>query len=430
MKKIIYNFLVLVLVMVSSCTKDNSVEPIFDKSINERAAELKSAYINVLSAPEYGWVGYYSPNPENGSYTLLLKFKPDGSVDMQSDYKQGANNAIITYRIDKTLKMELVFESHSVLHSIYEVGNNNNGGEYVLNILSAEENEIVLQSKTDNGYSEEPTELRLRKATADDWDVTPLYSSLDNLLGDGTKSVFRNVLINDVPVASFTFNESRVNATISYLEGGELVTVIAPMNVTPDGFSFINPLTIGGVTLSSFIYDADEDVFVDATSNAKILYDLVPAIPLVPYNFGAKDVLQNNKDESGKSSKAYNDFYAAFRESLLTQYGIEVNWYALVFLISNDPAKLYIGTNYGNITYDFTYEIKADGRVYFTLTGATNADAFWDTNLEPLVNILVGSTKGYYLRGTGGLLNFTNKTASLINADNPAFEINYWDYNL
>lgn len=93
MKKIIYYSLIFVLAFAASCTKDNSVEPIFDKSINERAAELKASYIATLSAPKDGWVGYYSPNSENGSYILLLKFESDGTVKMYSDYDQGGNNA-------------------------------------------------------------------------------------------------------------------------------------------------------------------------------------------------------------------------------------------------------------------------------------------------------------------------------------------------
>lgn len=427
----------MLLVMVSSCTKDNKVEPLFDQSINERASQLKSSYISTLSAPEQGWVGYYNPNPEVGSYTLLLKFEPGGTVLMQSDYNQGANNAEITYRIDKTLKMELVFESHSVLHQIYETDQNSIGGEYVFNIVSVDDTEVVLQSKTDNGYIEAPTELRLRRATTADWDVTPLYQSLDNLEGDGMKSVFRNVLINDVPVASFTFNRSRRNATISYLEGGQLVTVIVPINLTPNGFSFINPLTIGGVTLTSFTYDADTDSYVDAATNAKILYDLVPAVPLPPYSFGAKDNLLNNFLETGKSSVAFNAFYNGFRASLAQNYGLIFRQYYLRWLTrgtsyidmqiwfpgqdpsSEDPTMVY---------FLFTYEIKDDGKVYFTLTGATNSSPGLTQILQPLLDVIIGSTKGYYLKDTGNLLNYTNKTVSLINADNPAYEINYLDF--
>lgn len=411
-------------IILASCEKDNSVDPIFEGSINERATQLKTEYINILSAPENGWIGYYSPNSEMGTYALLLNFDANGNVQMRSDFNLGANDATITYRIDKTLKMELVFETHSVLHQIYEMEQNSIGGEYVFNIVAASENEVVLSSKTDSGYDgDEITELRLVRAQSSDLNLAPYYTSYTNLIGEGVKSVFRNINVNGAGVASIDINGDKRNAEVSYLEGGELKTVIVPIKLTPNGFEFFTPLTIGGVTFSEFIYQESSDSFLDAANSAEVLYADEPAVPLAPYNFGQGNALYNFI-EIEKSSLAFNQFYTQFVSDLETQ-GIVIDLIYLVDLTQR-VSYMYMITNVGEFWFDFTYSL-SNGKVYFSLTGATNADAALLNVLQPLLDMLLGSTKGYYIKGTGSMSYYSNQTFSLINADNPAYEINYID---
>lgn len=421
------NYCILILsVWLVACT-DNSSEYIFDKSVNERFEEKKNDYTQILNAPEYGWVGNYSRNGEVGSNVLLLDFDQDGSVVMRSDYRNGANDHTITYRIDKTLKVELVFESHSVLHQIYEINNNDSGGEFVFNITSADENEIVLTSKSDNGYrGEHVTVLHLKKAVEADWDLSPIYLSLKNIIGNPRLSVFRNIEIDGQPICSFTYDEENRAARISYLEDGVLIDKVAPIDLTTNGFSFINPLEIGSVTLKDFTYDADADIFVETQANAKLLFAMTPGVPLSPYPFGQfKSLAVQNLDEAGKSSIAWHEFFQSYNAFMSENYGIEIQMFIFFGLKEGEDKTFQIRTNIGRINIGYDYEVKEDGKVYFTL-GESNAPSIIPL-LQPFLDIVIESEKGFYIRGTGGYLNYTNGSFSLINGDKPGYEINYWD---
>ena len=429
MKEILKYITIVLLFIITSCTKDASVDPIFEGSVNERTAALKAEYINVLTSAENGWIGYYSPNGNTGAYTLLLKFNTDGTVNVKSDWEVGAEDNVITYRLDKTLKVELVFETYSVLHDIFSENNNDNEGEFVFNMLEVASTEITLESKTDNGYNdEEITLLKIIPATAADWDLEGVYNMVDNLASDPTKSVFRNIIVDGTAVASYSYDDTSRLATVSYVSDGQLKTVNVGVIVTPEGFDFIKPLDINGTILSSFSWNATTSLFEDTPNKAVIKYDNVPGVPLVPYDFG---VIQANGRynylEPQKSSNAFTNFYDSYTESVFTTYGISIDrWYMRD--INSDFPYLHIYTNKGNLWFDFSYEIKEDGKVYFTLTGETNAPASWMPLIQPLLDIMVGSESGYYIKGTGGLQGGSQATFSLINADNPIYETNYYGF--
>ena len=88
-----------------------------------------------------------------------------------------------------------------------------------------------------------------------------------------------------------------------------------------------------------------------------------------------------------------------------------------------------VRTNYGSVFYDlsFTYD-ESTGIVKFTFTGGTNAPAFFTAIIQPLLDGMVGSEKGYYTVNSGNYQNFSNRTFGLINADNPAYKIDYWTF--
>jgi hypothetical protein len=260
---------------VLSCTK-NEVKPVFSQTITERTDAFKNKYLDILTTPENGWVCNYSPNKDSGTYTVLMNFKKTGAVAIKSDYKTGTIDNTITYRLDKTLKIELVLESFSVFHDIFEINNNNNKGEFVFNILSATNDEVVLESKLDSG--DDITLFTLRKAKTTDLDLTGIYTSFNNISGSDTKSIFRNILLNNKAIASFEFNTITRLTTISYVENGKLVSVNVPIAITPTGFNFIKPLAITGAKLTSFTFDSVNDQFVNDPDKLKIIYSNRPLI--------------------------------------------------------------------------------------------------------------------------------------------------------
>ncbi|WP_439182865.1 DUF4302 domain-containing protein [Carboxylicivirga taeanensis] len=421
-----YFIYTIVTLLLAAC-QDNSSEYMFDKSVNERFDEKKKEFIEIFNTPEFGWIGNYNRNGDVGSHVILFKFIENNQVVLQSDYRYKAKNDTITYRIDKTLKIELVFESHSVLHEIYEINNNDSGGEFVFNITSANENEVVLTSKTDNGYNgEEVTELILNIANEDNWDLGPLYESEVNLIGDPMNYVFRNIQLDGSGIADFSYDRVNRVATVSFMENGNVVEKAYPINITAEGFNFIQPLVIAGITIKGFIFNMENESFEDTESGAVLIYGMEPIVPLPFYDFGVEaNAIRYNYLEPNKSSQAWNQFYTSYTQSL-ADIGLELERIYIRDLRGDQP-YLHIYTNIGIIWYDVNYEVKEDGKVYFTLTGATNAPSL-TPYFEPLFEVIVGSVKGYYIRNTGGLLSYSNGTVSLINADNPSFEINYYDF--
>jgi hypothetical protein len=423
----------MLLLVVASCS-DNEVEPLFDQTINERTEALTAEYLDVLTAPENGWIGYYSPNENFGAYTMLIDFDASGDVSVDSDYEAGAYNKTLTYRLSKSLKIELVFESTSAFSEIFSLNNNNNDGEFVFNILSATEDEVILESKLD--YGDDITILTLNRATVEDLDLTNIYASVTNIATNFTESSFRNILLNDETIASFDFDsESRI-ATVSYFDAnGDFQSITSPIVITAEGFYFLNEVEFNGTLLTSFVFDEDDLIYVNDADGLKIVYQDIPG-PLKPYDFGLDGNGRYNYLEPEKSSTKFNNFWLdeQWEYYLGTGYVYYPSTYYLRDLDSSlSYIQFYIadastGSTVYTVWYDFTYEIKDDGKVYFTLTGDTNASAEEDALLSDLVEVILASESGYYIADTGGLLFYSNGTFSLINGDDPTYNINYYDF--
>lgn len=280
MRLLTYILITMVLLLVG-CT-DNDTKYLFDKSVNQRFEELKSQYTKTLAAPENGWIAFYNPNGKVGGFVVLFNFNEDGTVEMKSDYRNGANDDKITYRIDKTLKTELVFESHTVLHQIYETNDNDSGGEFVFNITSVEKDKVILTSKTDNGYNgEEITEITLVPATKNQWDMKPIYSMTPKI-ANGYKSdlYFRVIRVEGTDVKmGFSYIEghtkSEINriARISLLDGEKVTSMDIPVAVTPSGFKLLKPLSINGKQVTDFTYNETNNIFVSTDGDQKTIVE-------------------------------------------------------------------------------------------------------------------------------------------------------------
>jgi hypothetical protein len=322
---------------------DNDTEYIFDKSVNERFEELKTNYTNTLAAPENGWIAYYHPNGKAGGFAVLFDFDKEGNVQMKSDYLQGANDDKITYRIDKTLKVELVFESHTVLHQIYETNDNDSGGEFVFNITSVEDEKVILTSKTDNGYNgEEITEITLVPATKDQWDMKPIYTMTPKIANGYQSDLYFRVIRVEGTDAKMGFSyieghdKKKINrvARISYLDGEKVNPTDVPVAITPEGFKFLKPFTINGKEVTDFTYDETKNIFVSEDGGQKTIVEhsntpgvvYYPAVAslggngkylstLYRHSLWFSDILRNSSD----------DFKALFNKSNIERLYIEYN---------------------------------------------------------------------------------------------------------
>ncbi|WP_111309907.1 DUF4302 domain-containing protein [Confluentibacter sediminis] len=429
-KILVSSFPLLLLLLAISCS-NNDVDPLFDQTINERTDALKTEYLNVLTAPENGWKGYYSPNKNFGAYTMLLNFDENGGVTIKSDYQ--SNEDDITYRLDKTLKIELVFETSSVFSDIFALNNNNNDGEFVFNVLSATSEEIVLESKLD--YGDDVTIFKLYPATAADLDLDNVKMSVENIAGDGTESVFRNVLYNDEVIATFDFNAATRLTTVSYLKDGKIESVSGPIAITADGFYFITPIDVNGIILTSFVYNQTANEYENTSENLRIIYDNIPGVP-------TNDV--DNLGTSGYETFAYrvewgislleSSGFIALLESINqsnTSFTIGA-WEYNTIPDQDGNIIIYIGMDsvatgaryYG--AYSFAQRIE-NNKLYLTYNGTLNGNAaYFEPLLEPLLGFFK-SSEGLYFQNEGSFVTdtsqYSNSASTFTSLENPRLRL-------
>ncbi|MBT1705692.1 DUF4302 domain-containing protein [Chryseosolibacter indicus] len=171
MKKNIYLFAVLITLTISC--KDDEINK-FDKSADERVSEAVATLKADLVAPKNGWLLRYTPTSEAGTYNVLLDFNEDNTVNIKSDI--GADDGAyfdqtITYRIDNSLGLELIFESYSIFSYLFELDQASFGAEFEFNFVNkTPDNALVFTSKSDFSQA---TRLLFEEASA----------SAENLLG-------------------------------------------------------------------------------------------------------------------------------------------------------------------------------------------------------------------------------------------------------
>lgn len=430
----------VILLVVVSCSSDNEVEPLFDQSINQRTEALKAEYSNILTSPDNGWIGYYSPNNNFGFYNVLLNFESNGNVSIQSDFEGGTSNNNITYRIDKTLKIELVFESSSVFSEIFAINRNNNGGEFVFNILSATTNEIILESKLD--FGDDITIFRLRRARVEELDLTPVYASVNNISGDSTNSVYRNILFNNNIIGTFNFNPITRFATITYIVNGVEQVVNVPILITATGFSFVEPLNVNGVFLNSFEFNETENEYVNPADALLIKYDNFPAFPtnaVEQIGLPGHQVFGYSIDNGSNplTSPNFNNLINRVNQNIQDLGSFAANWSFSAFEYYAQPdadgnIQIFIGIYDADqdITYWsgflFSQNIQ-NNKLNLSFVGILNANAdFFFDALVPLLQFF-NSNQGLYFTDNGAFSSttsaFSNLSSTFTSAQDPSLRV-------
>lgn len=149
MKKALYTLAIILL--FAGCEEDDKV--IFDKSPDERAAEAIANLKADLVAPANGWKMKYRPQAGAGAFYVLLDFDENNKVTISSDLAADAGryfDEVISYRIDNSLGLELIFENYSFFSFLFELDQATFGAEYEFNFVNkTPDGALVFQSKTD-----------------------------------------------------------------------------------------------------------------------------------------------------------------------------------------------------------------------------------------------------------------------------------------
>lgn len=186
MKKIFYT--IAIMLTAFSCREDEDL--IFEKTADERVAEAISNLKQELVAPANGWKIRYTPQEGAGGYYVLLDFDDNDKVHIRTDLSANDGEFFeqtISYRIDNSLGLELIFENYSFFSFLFELDQATFGAEYEFNFVNkTPDNALVFRSKTDIAT---PDIIVFEQASADDANLlgTALAANLNTLAGDFDK---------------------------------------------------------------------------------------------------------------------------------------------------------------------------------------------------------------------------------------------------
>ena len=144
-------FILSLIAMLIGCSEDEGAKL---PSVEERTAEAVEDLQNALQDPLNGWKLEYRPTSETGSFLILMDFNSNGTVRVQSDLSANDGefrDQILSYRIDSSQGIELIFETYGVFHYLFEQQQASFGGEFEFLFIEETADNLQFSSKTDVG---------------------------------------------------------------------------------------------------------------------------------------------------------------------------------------------------------------------------------------------------------------------------------------
>lgn len=171
---------VWVFLILLGCGKEEENLPSVEEREQKSISELKEE----LTAPAQGWKLAYRPTIQTGVYSMLLQFREDGTLRIQSDVtiNEGKfKDHVVNYRIDSSQGIELILETYGVFHYFFELNRASFGGEFEFVYEGKEGANLKFSSKSDVGP--DVSILTFTPATATD--VSSIASEIEGVLLKG-----------------------------------------------------------------------------------------------------------------------------------------------------------------------------------------------------------------------------------------------------
>lgn len=284
MRKELFVLFGIFLLLFSSCKKED--ENLFDQTADERKATAIANLKAKLTAPASGWRVKYRPNPETGSFYVLLNFSEDNKVHMRTDLSTNDGeffDKTVPYRIDSSLGLELIFETYSFFSFLFDQGAADLEGEFEFNYVNeTPEGALVFSSRTDRTG---PTTMVMEPAGANDTSLlaTTLSGHLQTLSDDLSKyntsiridyenkdrSIYvsiddfrRTITFNYIGLKSSVLSGESLNFTSRFILEENSIVLDEPFNLNFQGSAIsIDAIELGG-TFSESTIDVCTDPLV------------------------------------------------------------------------------------------------------------------------------------------------------------------------
>ena len=231
--------LTLMFIILAGCNKGE--EPKLP-SVEERVKEAVENLEDLLTEPANGWRLNYQPTFESGTFLILLDFRNDGTVRVQSDVSANDGefrDQIIAYRIDSSQGLELILETYGVFHYIFELEQNSFGGEFEFVFVEESDDNLIFRSKSDQFNS---TILTFEPGSSTDSNLIStealnilrqgIFQS-DNLGNIGGMGNFNFYIPTNDHTISATFElESRTLKLLGIAEGNGMAAIISANSIS------------------------------------------------------------------------------------------------------------------------------------------------------------------------------------------------------
>lgn len=305
MKAIKYIFGIICLMTCLACS-NNEVDDLFDQKPEQRIAEVEAKYKGILQEAPHGWKTYFSTSDKVGRWLILMNFDKDGKVTMKCDpidyyYKGGVKmEDPITYRVDYSQNVELVFESFSQFSVWNELPVDVDGDGYVDKYAGPEtqfiiekyqDGKLYMKGKSNIGVGKSDSEITtyvFEPAEESDWNLDGISDVKKMINYSSLKGKYQRLSLNGNLLENFFFIDAS-NRVVIYraLENGKDIFELLPFYITKTGFTLVKDLKIDGVgTVRNFKVDATTGTITES-SNAglQVVYtDRNAAVQRTPFS--------------------------------------------------------------------------------------------------------------------------------------------------
>lgn len=391
-----YTILIFVLFLFVACDSEDFHSPIPDEVPG--LEDLQQDYTQKLIDAEYGWYIDYRPNPANGNVGILMKFKENGTVEILSDYSgytEWQSNS--RFRVGGAVFPELIFESYSVWHKIYEQME----GEYQFRIKENEEGTFSISNAR---VGKEGEVFFIRKAIAEDVERLEKRGEMNDKIvnfRNSSSAYFQNISLNNYTGSwELDYHLRRITFTWPDAEGYP-ETETFPYYMTVDGIKFFNPIKIAGneidsIRLGDFDQNTIDVLYAGEAGNGEVSVSHTPAFPAP----GAADyyMITSRPNELFLLNVEIEDFSQAYQPEInnmmekrpgivrMQLYNNDLRFNptfrVAIYYVDPDDGQTY----YANIFYTAT-KIGEDQVKYTFGSDNTNARNISDA-IEPLLDRL------------------------------------------
>ena len=424
MKKFL-NISLLSLVALSALTLGsckNEVDEIFDQDAVARLEQAQKEFRQILTDQGGKWRMEYYANSDEPGYVYLMTFRTDGSVTISGEnewigHVDGQSLNVPTYGSEVSL-WDVITDNGPVLTF-------NTYNKYFHVFASPEDIPSTdSEAPDETGYGHEGDyEFDLMKYSNDTLYITGKKYGLDMIMTRVDANVDDHEYMDNVVAMADSFFNAKIpqvyinlpngvrwivkNGASSILkmfrEGDDEISTSEYHNIiiTPDGLSFMNPITLDGYLIKSFVRQADGSLVCREDNGITMTADALSNVFVIQTFVWKADTAQMGgyyADQLRQIRSELNDYEKRKLTAVQISYDTKKSSYQVVFSCQK-------GKNTFNPAFYVTLDQASDNQIKIGFAGETDAAGSLYSEKSP-------SMRGFVEHLASGALNLS--TSSLL----------------